>query len=162
EPCATTTLIIIGCLACRRSKRRPRPLRARVMKLQQPLVIASLGLIALIAAASQLASAAPIASFTPLGDLPGGTFQSGAFGVSSAGWTVVGSSSSAITTEPIRWSASGGMQRLGLLPNAAATLGSDAIGANRDGSVIVGYSGYELSTGEFRYEAFRWTAAGGM
>jgi sugar lactone lactonase YvrE len=40
EPSGIATVIIVGCLARRRAKRRPRSLRPRVMKQQQPLVIA--------------------------------------------------------------------------------------------------------------------------
>jgi sugar lactone lactonase YvrE len=46
EPSGITTLIIVGCLACRRARRRPTLLWPRGMKLRQRLVIGSLCLMA--------------------------------------------------------------------------------------------------------------------
>ena len=54
-------------------------------------------------------------SFTGLGDLTGGSFQSRAYGVSSDGSVVVGGSSSTSGTEAFRWTSSG-MVGLGDLP----------------------------------------------
>jgi probable HAF family extracellular repeat protein len=56
------------------------------------------------------------ASLVALGDLPGGSFGSGATAVSSDGSVVVGTSSSASGTEAFRWTASSGMVGLGDLP----------------------------------------------
>lgn len=47
-------------------------------------------------------------------------------------------------------------QGLGALPGAAPH--SEALGVSADGAVVVGYS----SSGPGRFEAFRWTASGGM
>ncbi len=94
-------------------------------------------------------------SFTPLGDLPGGTFLSSARAISGDGSTVVGWSQSGASGgngEAFRWTASTGMVGLGDLPGSLFR--SSAQGVSQDGSVVVGigYSGPG--------EAFRWTASG--
>ena len=66
------------------------------------------------------ASSSHAASFTPLGDLAGGDFHSGAFDVSGDGSTVVGYSSSASGDEAFVWDATNGMQGLGTWPGAAS------------------------------------------
>ncbi len=88
------------------------------------------------------------AGFTPLGDLPGGSFSSAAFGCSSDGSVVVGYGFPS-GQKAFRWTAGGGMVALGTLPN---TYGSGAEGCSGDGLVVVGQSGDE---------AFRWTSNGG-
>src|SRR4029079_10603321 len=56
-------------------------------------------------------------TFTPLGDLPGGTFFSEATAVSADGLVVVGVSNSASgREEAFRWTRAGGMVALGDLP----------------------------------------------
>jgi probable HAF family extracellular repeat protein len=57
--------------------------------------------------------------------------------------------------EAFRWTASGGMVGLGMLPGATRSL---AYGVSGDGLVVVGQSGGVRIAGE----AFRWTADGGM
>lgn len=49
------------------------------------------------------------AHFVPLGDLPGGIFESSATGISAEGSVVVGTSQSASGIEAFRWTNSGGM-----------------------------------------------------
>jgi probable HAF family extracellular repeat protein len=90
-----------------------------------------------------------------LGDLPGGTFNSGASGVSGDGSVVVGSAVSSSGPEAFRWTAGGGMQGLGDL--SGGDFQSSASAINGDGSVIVGFGA--AASGP---QAFRWTAAGGM
>jgi probable HAF family extracellular repeat protein len=102
-------------------------------------------------------------SFTPLGDLPGGDFESRAFGVSADGSVVVGESPSTsvvpglstVASEAFRWTNGGGLVGLGDLPGGSFR--SYAIGVSADGSVVVG-----ASTGASNGEAFRWTSGGGM
>ena len=89
-----------------------------------------------------------------LGDLPGGNFTSRAFGVSANGSVVVGNSSSTLSTEAFRWSASGGLQGLGTLTGGTS---SGSTGTSANGSVVVGFS-----TSSSGLQAFRWTQAGGM
>jgi probable HAF family extracellular repeat protein len=99
------------------------------------------------------ATAQPL--FTPLGDLPGGRFESTATSVSADGAVVVGSAFSAVRSEAFRWSAPTGMVGLGSLPGALTN--SVAFSVSADGSVIVGYSQSEAG-----WQAFRWTQASGM
>ena len=94
------------------------------------------------------------ASFTPLGDLPGGSFTSFANGISSDGSVVVGFGSSASGLEAFRWT-SGGMVGLGDLPGGS--FGSQARDTSSDGSVVVGFSS-SASGGE----AFIWDSTNGM
>ena len=53
------------------------------------------------------------ATFTPLGDLAGGSFSSQALCVSANGTVVVGQARSASGDEAFRWTAGGGMVGLG-------------------------------------------------
>lgn len=96
------------------------------------------------------------AFFVPLGDLPGGPFESEAFAISADGTTVVGRSRSAPdqgtnqSVEAFRWTLAGGMVGLGDLdPTVVFSWASDV---SADGSVIVGVSD----------TAFVWTQASGM
>jgi probable HAF family extracellular repeat protein len=109
---------------------------------------------ALLAAGSPLPAFAQ-ATFTGIGDLPGGPFSSVVSGLSGNGLVVVGRGVGASDSEAVRWSAAGGLVGLGDLPGGAAT--SFAFGTNADGSVVVGF-GVSASG----VEAFRWTQAGGM
>ncbi len=98
------------------------------------------------------------ASFTGLGDLPGGTFYSQASGISGDGSTVVGYSRTSNNraeafgwrAEAFRWTESEGMIGLGGL---GLNFPSVAWAVSGDGSTIVG---------ESVSEAFRWTESEGM
>ena len=94
-------------------------------------------------------------SFTGLGHLAGGSFESYAAGVSADGSVAVGLGSSTSGNEAFRWTDSGGMVGLGDL--AGGSFYSYAYGVSADGSVAVGRS-ISASGGE----AFRWTDGGGM
>ena len=94
-------------------------------------------------------------TFTGLGDLAGGSFDSQATGVSADGAVVVGYGNSASGNEAFRWTQALGMVGLGDL--AGGGFGSQATGVSADGAVVVGQS---LSANGF--EAFRWTQALGM
>lgn len=97
----------------------------------------------------------PLASFTPLGDLPGGVFSSSASAVSADGAVVVGSSGGGAGREAFRWDADGGMQGLGDLPGGSFQ--SQARGVSADGTIVVGSS--RSAPG---IEAFRWDAGSGL
>ena len=97
------------------------------------------------------------ASFIPLGDLPGGTTESTATGVSADGTVVVGFSNSTVATpEAFRWTAAGGLDPLGDLFGGLGR--SLATGVSGNGSTVVGFSISDVATPE----AFVWTAAGGL
>jgi uncharacterized membrane protein len=84
----------------------------------------------------------------PLGDLPGGDFESRALAVSGDGTVVVGESATALGMQAFRWTVESGMQLLWLgLSTSRAT------GVNYDGTVIVGT--------EEGIGAFVWTAESG-
>ncbi|MBM4040123.1 MAG: choice-of-anchor D domain-containing protein [Planctomycetes bacterium] len=106
-----------------------------------------------LAAAAPWAAAAPF--FQGLGDIPGGSFNSQVYGISSDGLVVAGWSESAYIFEAFRWTQAGGMVGLGDFPGGAPA--SMAFGANSDGSVVLGNGNQPLG-----YEAFRWTQVGGM
>lgn len=94
-----------------------------------------------------------------LGDLPGGGFESTAWGISADGNTVVGYSSSAGGREVFRWTEAGGMQGLGDLP------GGDFIswnygGVSGDGSVVVGAS--QVGPASWDVRPFIWDERNGM
>ncbi len=92
------------------------------------------------------------ATFTPLGDLPGGSFGSEVRDLSNDGTTVVGDSGS----EAFRWTSSGGIQGLGDLPGGGFF--SDVYAVSGDGTVAAGRSQVSLGL----VEAFRWTPGSGM
>jgi probable HAF family extracellular repeat protein len=106
---------------------------------------------------SAASAAFAAASLTPLGDLPGGPFQSYAYGVSADGSVVVGNSTYSVHghAQAFRWTSDGGMVGLGDLPGDAIVSYADGVSA--DGRTIVG-----TGTRNGRYEAFRWTSEGGM
>lgn len=111
--------------------------------------------------AEQLAyQQSPKIPFCGLGDLPGGEYESHAFGVSADGRVVVGKSvSSNGKEEAFRWKKDGGMRGLGVLWNEkreCAGIQSRADSVSDDGTVVVG-SSVAGST-----KAFRWTQADGM
>jgi len=100
---------------------------------------------------------ASAASFTPLGDLPGGATESTATGVSADGAVVVGFSNSSVAApEAFRWTVTGGLQGLGDLSGGLAR--SQATGVSGDGGIVVGFSNSSVAAPE----AFVWTAAGGL
>jgi probable HAF family extracellular repeat protein len=98
------------------------------------------------------------ASFTPLGDLNGGAFESTAFGISADGTLAVGQATSEFGHEAYFWSRSGGMHPI--VTNGVGTFRAGAIAASDDGSVVVGIVQTNLSSTGF--EAFRWTATEGI
>ncbi|RIL05909.1 MAG: hypothetical protein DCC71_08510 [Proteobacteria bacterium] len=91
------------------------------------------------------------ATFTGLGDLPGGAFQSQAEAVSDDGVAVVGIGTAATGPQAFRWQAVGGMVGLGGLPGGPVF--SFAFGVSGDGSVVVGNA---------IPDAFVWDAERGM
>ena len=92
-----------------------------------------------------------------LGDLPGHTLMSKAYGVSADGSVVVGTGNifTEYFEEAFRWTEAGGMVGLGDLQGGG--FGSAAYDVSANGGVVVGASGTDLGT-----EAFRWTSEGGM
>lgn len=90
-----------------------------------------------------------------LGDLPGGSVDSRAFGISADGFTVVGTSQSDQGQEAVRWTLADGL--VGLQDLGGPPFQSSAFAVSADGSVVVG--GGASSSGP---EAFRWTAGDGM
>src|SRR5262245_24161422 len=90
--------------------------------------------IAFLLLAGTVSTAFAAASLTPLGFLPGGAYSE-AYGVSTDGSVIVGSSGS----RPFRWTSSGGMVGLGTLPGVAFSSGA-AFDVTGDGSVVVGDS----------------------
>ncbi len=113
--------------------------------------LASLGCSLLIA--PTLAQPEPF--FMGLGDLPGGSFRSRAFGISADGTTVVGGSSSLEGEQAFMWTRTGGMVGMGDL--AGGSFDSRGFGVSADGTVVVG-RGNSING----IESFRWTAQTGM
>jgi len=127
---------------------------ARILRTRTALKTQAIGA-ALCAALCITPSAWAGASFTGLGDLPGGSFQSFGTDISADGSTVVGSSNSANGAEAFAWTASGGMVGLGDLPGG--NFQSIATNISADGTTVVGQSGSANGN-----EAFIWTTSGGM
>jgi probable HAF family extracellular repeat protein len=92
------------------------------------------------------------ASFTPLGDLPGGELYSTAYDVSGDGQVVVGTGTSSTYSEAFRWTAATGMVSLGGLTRPGNSTG-EAVSA--DGTTIVGL---DVRTAQ----GYSWTSTGGM
>jgi probable HAF family extracellular repeat protein len=93
-----------------------------------------------------------------LGDLPGGTFESGAARVSADGSVITGFSSSVLAPslgEAFVWSEATGMVGLGVL-GGNEILASRAHDISADGSTAVGWSS------SYGIEAFRWRQDAGM
>jgi len=92
-----------------------------------------------------------------LGCLPSDN-QSGGYGISSDGSTIVGYSWKVSQTgtgyQAIRWTTGTGMVGLGFLPGGVSSI---AFGASADGSIIVG-----LSNNGTADQALRWTSDAGM
>jgi probable HAF family extracellular repeat protein len=95
------------------------------------------------------------ASFTGLGDLPGGSFHSEAHAVSADGQVIVGMSLAGDGAQAFRWTETSGLVELGDLDGGIVD--SRAFAVSSDGSVIAG-----RSAGPNGNRAIRWTAAGGM
>jgi len=113
-----------------------------------------------VAGVSLVVTSSFAATFQGLGDLPGGSVQSYAYGVSADGSTIVGSSSSSNgTPEAFRWTSASGMQPMGDLTGGA--FASSALAVSASGSSIVG-NGNSNSPSSSTTEAFRWTSATGM
>jgi probable HAF family extracellular repeat protein len=104
------------------------------------------GLLLLLAA-----TASAGATFTGIGDLPGGAFESDVTDVSADGLVVVGSSKSGSGWEPIVWTKQAGITSLGLGLFDVFTEAS-AAGASADGSVVVGWGKLRFGSG---WTAFR-------
>jgi probable HAF family extracellular repeat protein len=102
-------------------------------------------------------SSAATSAFHGLGDLPGWGINSKAYGVSSDGSVVVGTSYSENGPEAFRWTQESKMVGLGDLEPGRFT--SAALQVAASGSVAVGSS---IIDDEWGYEAFRWSAATGM
>ena len=138
-----------------------------------PSATTKLCTVALGAAALTLMGAtAEAASFSGLGDLPGGRFFSAANAVSADGSVVVGVShantihNSSGRNEAFRWTEDGGMVGLGGLDFVLNQDGQEfffpgrsrASGVSADGSVVMGTSS-DIIRGT---QVFRWTAEDGM
>lgn len=85
------------------------------------------------------------ASFTGIGDLPGGATVSSAFGVSADGATVVGRSTSVSGGQAVRWREAEGLVAL---QNPGPSTGDTAYGISADGTTIVGYPGFRWTESE--------------
>ena len=84
-----------------------------------------------------------------LGDLAGGTFSSGAQGVSNGGGVVVGYGSNSLATPTaFRWSLNGGIVDFA---NNSSDRGAASLGVSADGSTVVGYDNNAGVQGAFRY-----------
>ncbi len=97
-------------------------------------------------------------TWTDLGDLPGGPYDTGATAISDDGSVVVGVSVSAESdpaVEAFRWTADTGIEPLGVLGGRSHF--SVAADISADGSVIVGGS-----WGQEAIEAVRWTPEAGI
>jgi uncharacterized membrane protein len=96
------------------------------------------------------------ATFTPLGDLPGGSFDSTAFGVSADGRVVVGQGTSDLGREAVVWMPGSGPTSLG--PSPGGFLGAIAEAVSDDGVFVAGFL---QRTGTI-FAGFRWSAATGL
>jgi probable HAF family extracellular repeat protein len=117
---------------------------------------AKAALLALSVAVSLLpATQAQTASFTGLGDVPGGDFDSHAYSVSADGSVVVGKGKTVNGDAAFRWTEADGLVSLGDLPGGDVV--SRATFTSADGAVVVGES--QSARG---LEAFRWTEEDGL
>lgn len=96
-----------------------------------------------------------VTNIVGIGDLPGGVFDSIAYGVSKDGNVVVGVGKTTVGSVAFRFTQQTGMMPLGDLPGGVES--STAWAVSGDGSTIVGEG---AATNGRR--AFRWTQAGGM
>jgi probable HAF family extracellular repeat protein len=121
------------------------------------LVYSAASVAAAVVLGGAVSTASGAVTLTPLGDLPGGQFDSRATAVSADGSIVFGTTNTASGTQTFRWNVGTGMVSLGTLPG---TTFSEPRSVSGDGSVLVGYSGNALPTAQF--QAYRWTAGTGM
>jgi uncharacterized membrane protein len=115
-------------------------------------------IVAAVAAALPVAAVLAQASFTPLGDLPGGSVSSRvaiAGGISSDGSTIVGQSASTSGNEAFRWTLATGITGLGDI--AGGAFASDATGCSATGLFVCGTGAYDTNSQAFRVD----TLAGG-
>jgi probable HAF family extracellular repeat protein len=108
-------------------------------------------------------ASAASADFSGLGFLDATSLSTNAYGVSADGSIVVGTSNESGTPpQAFIWSATGGMQPLGVL-NFPTGPGSDSAAAavSSDGSTVVGASAQGRGSSA-QGEAFRWTRATGI
>jgi uncharacterized membrane protein len=96
------------------------------------------------------------ATFMPLGDLPGGSFDSTAFGISADGRVVVGQGTSDLGHEAVVWMPPSGPLSLG--PSPGGFFGASAEAASDDGVFVAGF----LQRTGTTFAAFRWSAATGL
>ncbi len=124
---------------------------------------------ALLSAGTAMSVGAQVATFTPLGDLPGGNFVSEARGLAPDGLAVVGHSRAGAGTEAARWILSrngsvyvvDAMEGLGFLSDGYRYSVAEDI--TDDGHAVFGGSSYTVdSWGQPAAEAFRWTRDTGM
>jgi probable HAF family extracellular repeat protein len=92
-----------------------------------------------IAGASLLATPAVAITFTQLGDIPGGDFNSSAYAISNDGTTVVGSGSAVLDFEAFRWTQATGLVPLADLVGGALESGANAVAVSGLTTVIAGY-----------------------
>jgi probable HAF family extracellular repeat protein len=102
-----------------------------------------------------LSCATNAASFTGLGDLPGGGVFGAAYGVSANGRVTVGEAMSGSGTEAVRYTKNGDLIALGDLEGGQFR--SYSRGVSDDGETIVG-----LASSASGFEAFRWTTVDSM
>ena len=118
--------------------------------MRRPTVFLALPMVLFLNCSGQ----ARAAEFFPLGDLPGGGFESLAGDISRDGSVVVGTSEGFYGLEAFRWTHANGMESLYDSPVRKRT--SYAMSVSADGSVVFGTTntteGYNL--------AFRWTETG--
>jgi probable HAF family extracellular repeat protein len=98
-----------------------------------------------------------------LGDLPGGSFFSGAGAVSADGSTIVGASASGASgggVEAFVWQPGTGMTGLGFLPQFGVS--SQAVDVSGDGTRVVGSTENVQGCCESWTEAFLWTSSTGI
>ena len=121
--------------------------------MRRPAAVALIAFAPLLAAPSESSAA----TFTGVGDLPGGSFHSIAVGLSADGSTVVGRSNSASGPEAFRRANGSTIEGLGDL--AGGAFSSEATAVSADGSIVVGSSDGDLPPTS---RAFRWTEGSGM
>jgi len=113
---------------------------------------AKIAMLSTLLAASQVWAGGREASFRGLGDLPGGSFRSGASGVSGDGPTVCGSGIDETGDRATRWTIAEGMVPIGFERSHRANATS------LDGSVIVGVTWHGQNSQNI---GFVWTLDGG-